>query len=163
MAARGGPKAPAKAPATAAAVAERGPAPEARRALEGPVHAVTSEASSSSGLPDSSSAGCVCPSKTVRLPAPVKTGNKKADDLLRTQFTCLVTTVEDLIADEELVMSTFNHVQKEKRKLLGRRHLAPDADAFSDLVSIASMPEDFKIGFVVDKEMIVYSVLGISR
>ena len=45
----------------------------------------------------------------------MKTGNNAVDDMNNTRTICMETVIRDLVQDTELVMETFDYVQKEKK------------------------------------------------
>jgi hypothetical protein len=90
----------------------------------------------------------VVPSRTVRLAAPRKTCNIEQDELAKTRYTCLCTIVEQLTGDDNLVMPTFNFLQKERSKIGARMSIGGDSEKFTEESSIVGLPDDFKIAFL---------------
>ena len=91
----------------------------------------------------------VAPAVTIRFEAPAKSGNPEADEMAKAQFSCLISSVEDLKSCSMLVTPTFNFIRGEKRKLQERSDIGGKASPmFSEVSSLGGMEEEWKIIFV---------------
>ena len=87
--------------------------------------------------------------KWVKLVAPLKTGREEVDDLAKTQFECLIASVEDLSNLPALTTPVFRTIREEKKKVLAAESVERHGhEVFLVNTSYGSLEENFKIAFI---------------